>query len=255
MQTKTKRVKMKVTNTDAFLDAHGIKCLITGSSGVGKTRSVLSLKEAGYKPLLISAESGVLSLRGSPIPMIDIAKTDDGKEIPMAQRISKLYEIFTWLKSGQKDYNVIFLDSLTEVNQTLMAALKEKHKDMKDTLKLYMDNSEIMLKLVREFRDLPYHVVIVSLSEVEKDDVGRRFTTASVVGKVAQHLPSLMDEVLNLQTYEDESKKPAQRFQCRAHTDVVCKDRSGKLNFYEQNDLGKIFLKIENKQPIQGEKK
>lgn len=238
---------MKVQTTDTFLEGFGIKCLLTGASGVGKTRSVASLKAAGYKPIMISAESGVLSLRGSGIPMIDISQTDDGKEIQLKDRMARLYEVFAWLKAGQKDYDTVFLDSLTEVNQALLAALKEKHKDMKDTLKLYMDNSEVMQRLAREFRDLRYNVVIVSLSEVEKDDLGRRFTTASVVGKVAQHLPALFDEVLNLQVYENEKKEQLTRFQCRSTVDTVCKDRSGKLEFYEPYDLGKIFRKIEGK--------
>lgn len=235
---------MKVTTVDSFLEGYGIKMLLTGSSGVGKTRSVISLKEAGYKPILISAESGVRSIAGSGIPMIDIARTDDGKEIPPEKRWDRLGEVFLWLSQGQKEYDTVYVDSLTEINQALMATLKIKYPDRKDTLPMYGENAESMTKLVRRFRDLPYNVVIIALTEVEKDDIGRRFTTASVVGKVAQHLPSLMDEVLNLQIVEDEKKNPIQRFQCRATGDLVCKDRSGKLSLYEEYNLGKIFNKI-----------
>ena len=238
---------MKVQSTDAFLEGFGIKCLLTGASGVGKTRSVASLKAAGYRPIVISAESGVLSLRGQNIPMIDISRTDEGKEIALKDRMARLFEVFTWLKAGQKEYDTVFVDSLTEINQALLAALKDKHKDMKDTLKVYMDNSEVMLRTVREFRDLQYNVVLVSLSEVEKDDVGRRFTTASVVGKVAQHLPALFDEVFNLQIFENEKKEQMERIQTRSGMDIICKDRSGKLAPFEPNDLGKIFRKIEGK--------
>jgi len=239
---------MKVQTVDSFIESHGIKMLITGESGVGKTRSAISLKESGFKPLIVSAESGVLSLQGSGIPMIDIARNDDGKEIPMEKRFDRLGEVFKWLKLGQKDYDTVMLDSLTEVNQTLMASLNAKYPDRKDSLPKYGENSETMLKLVRAFRDLPYHVVIVSLSEVEKDDIGRRFTTASVIGKVANFLPSLMDEVLNLQIFQDDHGKVTRRFQCSPSGQIVCKDRSGKLDAYEPADLGKIFLKIQGKQ-------
>ena len=184
--------------------------------------------------------------------MIDISRNDKGETLPPEKRPERLAEVFLWLKAGQKEYDTIFLDSLTEVNDSLIAFLKKKHTDMKDSLKIYMENMEIMMRLSREFRDLHYNVVLVALSEVEKDDVGRRFTTASVVGKVAARLPSLFDEVINLQVVENDKKEPIQRFQCRPTGDIVCKDRSGRLDLYEPYNLGKLFRKIENKQ--QGEK-
>lgn len=235
---------MKVQTVDQFLDVVGIKMLLTGASGVGKTRSAISLKDAGYKPIIISAESGVLSLKGTNLPMIDIARDDEKKEVPMSQRFDRLGQVFTWLKAGQPEYDTVFLDSLTEVNQALMAQLALKYPDRKDSLPKYADNSEMMLKLVRAFRDLPYNVVIVALEETEKDDLGRRYTTASVIGKVANQLPSLMDEVLNLQVYQDENGKQKTRFQCAPSNSIVCKDRSGQLKMFEEADLGKVFNKI-----------
>lgn len=239
---------MNIQTTDEFLDSYGIKMLITGESGVGKTRSVASLQEAGFKPILISAESGVRSLAGSHIPLVDISRDDKKQEIPMTGRFERLGEVYKWLKAGQKDYDTVFLDSLTEVNQALLSHLKEKYPDAKDSLKLYGQNMEMMVKLVRAFRDLPYHVVLISLSEVERDEFGRRFTTASVVGKVANHLPALMDEVLNMQVIEDENKKTSTRFQCQSSPGMICKDRSGKLSMYENANLGLIFKKILGKQ-------
>lgn len=235
---------MNIQTTDEFLEKHGIKLLLIGESGVGKTRSVASLKNAGYRPLLISAESGVRSLAGIDIPMIDISKNDKGEDLPLEKRFDRLGEVYAWLKKGQSEYDVIFVDSLTEINQALIVQLKMEIPDAKDTLKVYMANSERMVKLVRAFRDLPYHVVLVALSEVEKSEIGQRFTTASVVGKVAQHLPALMDEVLHLQIYEDENKKIYRRFQCDISPGIVAKDRSGRLNRFEQADLGIIFNKI-----------
>ena len=81
---------MKVQTVEDFIESHGIKVLLTGESGVGKTRSSISLKEAGYKPIIISAESGVLSLRGSGLPMIDIARDDQNKEVPPEKRFDRL---------------------------------------------------------------------------------------------------------------------------------------------------------------------
>lgn len=236
---------MRITMADHSL---GIKMLLIGESGSGKTRSAIDLMNAGFKPILISAESGTLSLVGSQVPIIDIARDEEGKDLPMDKRFARLGEVFNWLKLGQKDYDTVILDSLTEVNQTLMAMLGLKYPDRKDSLPKFGENSETMQKLARQFRDLQYNVVIIALSEIEKDEIGKRFTTASVIGKVANALPALFDEVLHLQiSQDDKTGEVKRRFQCAPSSGIVCKDRSGKLSMYEQADLGKVFLKIQNK--------
>lgn len=239
---------MNIQTTDEFSNSYGIKCLINGASGSGKTFLVSTLLKE-YKPVLISAESGTLSLRGFKVPMIDISRDDAGKSIEMKDRLKRLFEIFSFIKEGKHDFDTIFLDSLTEVNECLMAALRVKFTDPSATLKMYGENSEMMKKIVKEFRDLKYNVVIVSLSTVEKDDIGKRFITSDVVGKVANQLPSFFDEVFHLGLHEIEGKT-VRKLQCNPSESIVCKDRSGVLKMHEDADLGIIFNKIKqtNKQ-------
>jgi hypothetical protein len=236
---------MNITTTKSHSASNGVKIILTGASGFGKTRAVSHLIKEGFKPLFISAESGTQSLKEFEIPMIDISTNDKGEPVPMEKRFSRLGEVFKFLKEGQHKFDTIYIDSLTEINKCLIAELKAKpeYQDPKNTLKLYGENAEIMLKLARAFRDLPLNVVLVCLQSVEKDEIGKRYITADLVGKVADHLPPLYDIILNLQIVEQEGKK-IQRFQCQAGDNIVAKDRTGQLNFYEEYDLGKLFKKV-----------
>jgi phage nucleotide-binding protein len=237
---------VKIKTADQFLDNYGIKALLTGASGVGKTTSIKSLADEGFKPILISAESGLLSLAGSNnISIIDISKDENDKPIELKDRASFLMQkVFPFIKEGKHGFDTVFLDSITEVSSCVMAHLGAKYPDPKNNLLKYGENSEIMRKIVKEFRDLKYNVVVVALSTVEKDDVGRRFVVPDVVGKISNELPAMFDEVLNLQIYTDEAGVSKRRFQCHPSDLILCKDRSGKLDLYENLTLGQIFKKI-----------
>lgn len=234
---------MKFKSVDESIDSNGIKVLISGPSGSGKTTLASTLEG---KTLIISAESGLLSLKGKAKNAVvyNISKTDEDAVVPMEKRMARLHEVYIYLKEVKHDFDNVFLDSLTEMNDCLMALLKTKYVDPKETLKMYGENKEKMIALVKSFRDLPLNVIIISLSSVEKDDVGRRFTTSDVVGSVAQRLPAMFDEVFYLFVSADEKGKQHRKLQCHPTAEVVAKDRSGKLDMYEEPNLGNVFKKI-----------
>ncbi len=244
-----KGIIVKITTVKDSTEKNGLNVLLYGPSSVGKTASVASLVTAGFKPLLISAENGLYTLsvmeNGKQIPVIDLTKDDEGKKIPMSKRIIKLDQVHAWLeKEKPKEFDTIVIDSLTEVNQALMSYLHEKHPAEKDALKKYRDNNDIMRKLIKDFRDLHYNVVFISQSEVEKDDVGRRFTQPSIIGKLAQDLPYFFDFVFCMKIITDEKGIEKRIFQCDLSTDTMAKNRGGLLNKFEQANLGEIFTKL-----------
>lgn len=231
---------MKITNTKAIAATSALKMVVYGTSGIGKTSLA---KTIGEPTLLISAESGLLTLAGSDIDVIDISQDDNGNVIPKEKRIVRLGEVYQFLLSedAKKKYRWIFIDSLTEISQNLVEALQAEYPDRKDSLVLYGENSKRLRSLVKSFRDLPhYNVVFTALSTIDKDEAGMRFTTIDLVGNFASKLPGFFDEVFFMSVDKD-----GKRFLVTETTDrAVAKDRSGKLDKLEVPDLSVISKKI-----------
>jgi hypothetical protein len=97
-----------------------------------------------------------------------------------------------------------------------------------------------MRSIVKNFRDLPYHVVVVSLCKDEEDEAKRRHIVLDVPGSIASKIPAYFDEFFYLHVDKDGTRSLITR-----GTDTfIAKDRSGKLDAKEPADLGLILDKI-----------
>lgn len=233
---------MLVQSTNSVKE-HKIKCVISGISGAGKTTQVKTLKQGGYKPLIISFESGLLSISGSGIDFIDGSKDDSGNVIAKELRIKRLSEIYQFIlqKEVMEKYDTIFIDSLTEISQCMYDSLRKEYPENKENLVLYGVLAQKMRDLIKGFRDIHnYHVVFSCLTKIEKDDNGRRFAGFDLIGSISDKLPGFFDEVLYLRATNDGTRE----FVCSPTENIIAKDRSSKLEHIEKADLGYIFNKI-----------
>jgi len=243
---------MIVQSTDSVKE-NKIKAVITGVSGVGKTSLLATLKTGGYKPLIISAEGGLLSIAGTGIDFIDITKDDEGKLIPKEKRVNKLMDVYNYVltKEAMDKYDTICLDSLTELSQCLFDALRKEFPDRKENLVLYGELAGKTRDLIKAFRDIPhYNVVFTCLTKVEKDDNGRRFAGFDLIGSISDKLPQFFDAVLYLRANE----KGERELICNSTDAIIAKDRSGKLDKSEPANLGSVFAKIQQQQEKTDEK-
>lgn len=218
--------QIQMTNNCA---SNGVKMLVHGKSGVGKTRLVATLP----RPFVISVENGLLSLRDHQIPYQLVESYED---------VMELYNLLL-----TPDYSCaidsIVLDSLTDISNTLLSVEKSRCKDVRQA---YTGMGDKLLDIVRRFRNIEgKHVYFTAHESRILNAEGKLlFGPALAWDKLAPQLPYYFDEVFSLR-FLDESKGRETVLQCNADNFVDAKDRSGALDIFEPPHLGHIIAKIE----------
>jgi phage nucleotide-binding protein len=218
-------IQLKKTGS---LSAEGVKMLVYGAAGAGKTSLIKTLPQ----PIVLSAEGGLLSIQDADLPYIEIASMDD------------LREAWVWLGTAEgMGYQSVALDSISEIAEVCLNAEKKATKDPRQA---YGAMQEQMADVIRAFRDLPgRHVLMTAKLEKSQDEMARILYAPSMPGnKTGQSLPYFFDEVLALRVERDADGNTQRALMCDGDGSWLAKDRSGKLDAWEAPDLGAIINKI-----------
>ena len=211
------------------LSANGVKVLVYGQAGAGKTSLIKTLPS----PIVLSAEGGLLSIQDADISYISI----DGMDT--------LKEAYLWLTESKEAqaYKSVALDSISEIAEVVLNAEKKATKDPRQA---YGVMQEQMADIIRAFRDLPNrHVYMSAKLEKQQDEMGRILYSPSMPGnKTGQSLPYFFDEVLALRIERDTDGNTQRALMCDSDGLWLAKDRSGKLGSWEAPDLSAIIAKI-----------
>ena len=219
---------MKIKQTNELTNA-GVKVLVYGSSGAGKTTLISSLADC----IVLSAEGGLLSLSKYNIPYIEI--TD----------METFEEAYQWFSSSKEasQFKSVALDSISEIAEVVLAAEKAKSRDPRAA---YGNMQDIMTGYIRKFRDLSErHVYFSAKMEKVQDEMGRIMYGPSMPGaKMGQLLPYYFDEVLALRVEHNEDSETVRMLQTEGDGTWLAKDRSGRLDKWEDPDLSSIINRI-----------
>lgn len=215
--------------------AQGSACLIYADSGLGKTTLAATLNPA--ETLIISAESGLLSLKRFKIPALIVRSLED------------FVEAISMVKSPSTDWaKNIYVDSLTEIAEQCLA---KSRKVVKDPRQAYGQMADSMLEYAKQFRDIPGKNKFLLAKEafLRDETTGALMYGPSMPGKiVGPALPYLFDEVFRIGIGTDPATKKTFRYiQTAPDPQVRAKDRSGSLAPYEPFELDPI-----TKLPIPG---
>ncbi len=223
---------LRFTTTAQAAAAHGVKVLTYGPSGVGKTR----LCATAPAPLVLSAEAGLLSLRSQNIPAIEIRDFSD------------LQDAYGWCSQAAeaRQFATFCIDSASEIAERVLEAERAKSKDPR---KAYGEMQSWVLLYLKQFRDLPGKHVYFSAKQGSVKDEAQGLTLygPSMPGQqLGPALPYLFDEVFQLGSYPDPNQpgKTYTALRTRRNMQFEAKDRSGKLEEFEQPHLQYIFEKI-----------
>ena len=224
---------IKLVSTKQAAVLHGLKVLVYGPAGAGKT---VLCATTGGSPLIISAEAGLLSLREHAIPVITVTNIED------------VHEAYRFVKesSEAKPFDWICLDSISEIAEQVLSAEKKATRDPRQA---YGALQEQMGDLLRAFRDLPGRNVYMSCKmERTKDDAtGAMLYGPAMPGqRLGQQVPYLFDEVFAYRVEKDPEGQPQRWLQTQRDFQFEAKDRSGALDPFESPSLGAIAAKIVN---------
>lgn len=232
--------------TTTKMNASGrIVAIVYGPPKIGKTTLAKTLPG---KTLIINLENGLLSLKGIELDVYDCTVDRNGNPMSRDLRFQKLIHLFKNELSKpelQKKYQWIVIDSLTEVAQCLVEAMKVKHPDSKDSLKKWGEYSEKMTDLIKQMRDFrPYNVLFLALETADKDDQSRRFIGIDINGKISQRVPALVDEIFHFRAFRQDDGTEVRKLVTAVHDNAIAGDRSGKLEKFEDPNMNTIVEKI-----------
>ena len=207
----------------------GVRLVVYGVSGAGKTSLIPTLPN----PLVISAESGLLSIKDADLPYIEVLD------------YASLIEAYRFVSESQeaKGFSSIAIDSISEIAEVVLVHEKRINKDGRAA---YGEMQVQVMDIMRSFRDLRgKHVYFSAKCEKQQDENGRMLYSPSMPGnKLAQQIPYLVDEVFALRVEKDSEGQIQRALMTGGDGLWLAKDRSGRLDTWEAPDLGAIINKI-----------
>ena len=188
--------------------------LLYGRPGIGKTVAISRTP----KPLILSAEAGLLSLAGTDTPYITIKSIQD------------LRDTYKWLQQddNSKPYETICIDSISEICD--MSFLECKDAVGTKVPALYSELRSRILPLISGFKKLHKHLVVTARETTKLDDDKHSVKSPGVIGnKLVEDMPYLFDIVL----YYYFNRENARMVCTKGGVNHIAKDRTGLLpTFY-----------------------
>jgi hypothetical protein len=256
-----------ITAEERLKEERGVKVLLLGPPGVGKTSQLRTLDPTST--LFLECEAGDLAVIDVPVDTVRVSDWPAARDV--AVRIGGANPSFplnacyseSHLRGvggplpDHERYRVVFVDSITALARLCFrwcegqpeAFSPSGKKDTRGAYGLLAREMVTFLGQLQHARRL--NVILVAILEWVVDERGRGEWAVQLEGaKTGRELPGLIDEVVTYQFLrfkDDESSKPPMRgFVCTSPNDwgYPAKDRSGKLQQLEPPDLGKLINKL-----------
>ena len=182
--------------------------------------------------LIISNEAGLLT----------IANTTANVKVYEVKTLDQLGAIYQHLVDGTK-FGLVCIDSISETAETV---LQEEMRQTKNALRAFGEMANKVGTLIRSFRDLSaYDVLMTAKVERTQDDNNRLIYNPSTPGKaLGASMPYLFDIVAAMRIDKDTEGNVNHWLQCKGDGQYLAKDRTGRLDHFEEPNLAKIKAKI-----------
>jgi hypothetical protein len=256
---------MKIIGADERLAEHrGVKALIVGPTGVGKTSLLHQLDPA--RVLFFDVEAGDLAVQGVPV---DTIRVDDW---PMARNLAcriggpnpsfsstacysqAHYDAVGGALENLDRYETLFVDSITAVSRLSFRWAEQQPearsertgaKDIRGAYGLHAREMLMWLHQLQHAREK--NVIFVGILERVTDEFNRVEFQLQMEGqKVPREIGGIVDEIITMHWIDFGDGKPVRAFVCTSPNrwQYPAKDRAGRLEQIEEPHLGKLIAKL-----------
>lgn len=259
----------KIVSAEERLAQTGIKGVIFGPSGVGKTSLLWTLDPA--TTLFVDLEAGGLSVQGwggDSIEVRDWLSAANlacfiGGPAPAAAKgafFSQEHYQHVLSEYGDpsvlKKYKTIFIDSITVLGRHCFAWAQQQPEAFSektgkpDTRGAYGLHGRTMMQWLIHMQHVQnINVWFVGILDHKQDDFKRWFWQPQIEGsKTGLELPGIVDQVITMTelTPQEDGAQPYRAFVCQTPNQwgFPAKDRSGTLDMLERPHLGELMQKI-----------
>jgi len=272
-----------VTPEERLEQKSGVKAVIAGRPGVGKTTLLLGLDpkktvfvdlEAGdlsvksYKGATIQPNSwndckNVAVLAGGPNPAI-ISKDPSKPKAYSQEHYDMCVKHFPDQHKVLQECDTIFIDSITVAARLALMHARQLPENFTksgaiDSRQAYGSMGQEMMQWLIFFQHIRLkNVIFCCILEEGQDEMGRVEYKLQMEGKKsAQELPGIVDQVIIYDYVNSEDKDgnmiPTRTFICKPEGHIFAKSRAKNVSIYESPDLNALLNKLSNNQ-ITGEK-
>lgn len=256
-----------ITADERLKERRGIKGVLTGTSGIGKTSQLWTLNPD--KTLFLNLEAGELAVQGWPGDEIRIRDWDRARDLACwiggpnpAMRDDQSYSRADYARvcnalgppNVLEKYDTIFVDSITVASRLCLQWAKGQPQAMSDRSgKADMRGAygllgQEMIGWLTHLQHTPdKNVWLVGLLDKRLDDFNRPFFSLQIEGsKTGLELPGIVDEIVTLADIRPAEGAPYRAFVCTTLNEFgfPAKDRSGRLTTIEPAHLGRLMDKI-----------
>lgn len=256
-----------ITAEERLKETRGIKGVLTGVSGIGKTTQLRTLKSS--TALFLNLEAGELAVQGWLGDEVRIREWETARDIAcwiggpnLAMRDDQAYseKHFEYVcskfgpVSSLEKYETIFVDSVSVASRLCLQWCKGQPQatsdrsgkaDLRGAYGLL--GQEMIGWLTHLQHTQNKNVWFVGLLDKRIDDFSRPYFSLQIEGsKTSLELPGIVDEIVTLAEIRPKDGTPYRAFVCTTLNDwgFPAKDRSGRLSMLEPPHLGKLMEKI-----------
>ncbi len=266
--TQSQPGRLRVIGADERLaERRGIKGVLAGASGIGKTSQLWSLDPAAT--LFVNLEAGELAVAGWLGDEVRVRDWDLARDIACwiggpspamrddqpygAAHFARVCEAFGSPAQLAK-YRTVFVDSITVASRLCLQWCKGQPQAVSDRSGkpdlrgAYGLLGQEMIAWATHLQHVPdKNVWLVGILDKKLDDFNRPYFALQVEGaKTGLELPGVVDELITLAELRTLKGEPYRAFVCTTLNPFgyPAKDRSGRLATIEEPHLGRLMEKI-----------